>query len=311
VLRAASSAGGQRMMARGHKLQAGATPVGIVGEVAARGGAHIALDVGADASFFDNPDLPETRSEIALPLQARGERIGVLDVQSTKPDAFSQEDAAVLQTLADQVAVAISNAQLYRQAQLSLEAERRAYGELSARAWREMAQRGSGLRRRYDPQGILPAENGEWPEAMRRAMVEAKPVVAGVERAVAIPVKVRGQIIGVLDARKPAAAGEWTEEERVLLETLTDQLAAALDSARLYQETERRAARERLVGEVTTRMRQTLDVDLVLRTAAQEMRQALGLSEMTIRLTPAVKPSATDVELSKVANDRQHKEEAK
>ena len=326
VLRAASSAGGQRMMARGHKLQAGANPVGIVGEVAARGGAHIALDVGADAVYFDNPDLADTRSEIALPLQARGERIGVLDVQSTEPDAFSQQDAAVLQTLADQVAVAISNAELYRQAQASLEAERRAYGEMSARAWRELARLGPGLRRRYDPQGILPAEDGEWPETMRRAAVEAKPVMAAVEGALAIPVMVRGQVIGVLDARKPTAGGPaspekdqretpgtgaWTEEERALLEMLTDQLAVALDSARLYQETERRGAQERLVGEVTARMRQTLDVDATLRTAAQEMRQALGLSEMTIRLTPAAKPGATDVELPSTANGMRDKEEAK
>ena len=314
VLRAASSAGGQRMLARGHKLQAGDRPVGIFGEVAARGGAHIALDTGADAVFFDNPDLPQTRSEIALPLQARGERIGVLDVQSTEPDAFSQEDVAVLQTLADQVAVAISNAQLVQQAQASVEAERRAYGELSARAWREMARLGPGLRRRYDPQGILPATpprlagqsaggtgGGEWSEAMRRAVVEAKPVLAAAEGSamppsVAIPVKVRGQVIGVLDAHRPAAGGEWTEEETALLETLTDQLGVALDSARLYQETERRAAQERLVGEVTARMRQTMDVDSVLQTAAQEMRQALGLSAMTIRLTPGARPGAKDAE---------------
>jgi GAF domain-containing protein len=306
VLRAASSTGGKRMMIRGHRLQAGNTPVGIVGDVAARGGAHIALDVGTDAVFFDNPDLPDTRSEMALPLQARGERIGVLDVQSTQPDAFSQEDVAVLQTLADQVAVAINNAQLYQQAQASLEAERRAYGELGARAWREMARLRPGLARRYDPGDILPADDEEWPEAMQRAMVEARPVAAAIGGAVAIPLKVRGQVIGVLDAHKPAEARGWTEEETTLLEMLTEQLGVALDSARLYQDTERRAAQERLVGDVTARMRQTLDVDAVLRTAAQEMRQALGLSTIAIRLghqTAGAEPGARDAEL--------HREEAK
>jgi len=296
VLRAASSPGGQQMMARGHKLQAGDMPVGIVGEVAARGGAHIALDVGADAVFFDNPDLPETRSEIALPLQARGERIGVLDVQSTEPDAFSQEDVAVLQTLADQVAVAISNAQLYQQAQASLEAERRAYGELSAKAWREMASLRPGLRRRYDPHGVL-TDGGQWREEMKRAVAEARPVTAAagggaVSPGMAVPVKVRGQVIGVLDAVKPAGTGEWTDEERALLETLTDQLGVALDSARLYQETERRAAQERLVGEVTARMRQTLDVDAVLQTAVREIGESLGLYDLAIRLEAAPVPTA-------------------
>lgn len=293
VLRAASSSGGQRMMARGHKLQAGAFPVGIVGQVATGGGAHIALDVGTDAVFFDNPDLPETRSEIALPLQARGERIGVLDVQSTEPDAFSQEDVEVLQTLADLVAVAISNAQLYQRTQASLEAERRAYGEMSAKAWREMARLGGGLQRRYDPRGILPAASGARREAMRRAIIEAKPVLAAGEEdvtspTVAIPIKVRGQVIGVIDAHKPATGGEWTEEEQALLETLTDQLGVALDSARLYQETERRAAQERLVGEVTARMRQTLDVDAVLDTAVDEIAKVMGVAALDLRLGLAI-----------------------
>jgi len=291
VLRAASSPGGQRMIDRGHKLRAGDKPVGIVGEVATRGGAHIALDVGADAVFFDNPDLPETRSEMALPLQARGERMGVLDVQSTEPAAFSQEDVAVLQTLADQVAVAISNAQLVQQAQASAEAERRAYGELSASAWRRMARLRPGLGRRYDPQGILPAADGQRPAALGRAVAEAKPVVAAMEgsatpASVAIPVKVRDQVIGVLDAHKPAGSGEWTEEETGLLEVLADQLGLALDSARLYEEAGRRASRERLIGEVAARVRETLDVEAVVKTAADEIYKALELDEVVVRLIP-------------------------
>ncbi len=290
VLQTASSEGGKRMVARGHRLRVGQT--GIVGEAAARGRPHLAVDVGADAVFFDNPDLPGTRSEVALPLQAREETIGVLDVQSTEPAAFGQEDVAVLQTLADQVAVAISNAQLYQQAQASLDAERRAYGELSVKAWQEMVRLRPGLGRRYDPEGILPAEGapaggsgaGELPEAMRRAVAEARPVAAAGGN-LAVPVKIRGQVIGVLDAHKPADALGWTDGEQALLETLADQLGAALDSARLYQETERRAAQERLVGEVTARMRQTLDVDAVLQTAVRDIGESLGLHDLAIRLT--------------------------
>jgi putative methionine-R-sulfoxide reductase with GAF domain len=133
ILHSASSEGGQRMLDRGHRLRVG--EAGIVGYVTKWGEPRIALDVGQDAHFFDNPDLPATRSEIALPLRVRDDIIGALDVQSTKPGAFGAEDTAVLQTLADQIAMAINNAQLFRQAQESLEAERRAYGELSQRAW--------------------------------------------------------------------------------------------------------------------------------------------------------------------------------
>ncbi|NIV28909.1 MAG: response regulator [Anaerolineae bacterium] len=111
VLRAASSGGGQRMLKRGHKLAVG--EVGIVGHVAARGEPRVALDVGEDAFHFANPELPRTRSEMALPLTSRGRVIGVLDVQSTEATAFTQEDVTTLQTMADQLATAIENARLF------------------------------------------------------------------------------------------------------------------------------------------------------------------------------------------------------
>ncbi|HEC34018.1 MAG TPA: GAF domain-containing protein, partial [Chloroflexi bacterium] len=118
VLRATSSEGGRRMLERGHKLKVG--EVGIVGYVAGAGESRIALDVGEDAVHFVNPDLPETRSEMALPLTSRGRVIGVLDVQSAEPAAFSEEDVAVLQTMADQLATAIENARLFAETEQAL-----------------------------------------------------------------------------------------------------------------------------------------------------------------------------------------------
>lgn len=315
VLQAASSEGGQRMLARGHRLKVG--EVGIVGYVTGRGEPRVALDVGTDAVFFDNPDLPETRSEMALPLRVRGEVIGALDVQSTQPAAFSEDSIAVLQILADQLALAISNARLFQQAQDSLQAERRAYGELSRQAWSELLRAGPALRERYDPQGILPTDD-QWRQEMQLAARKGETVVAGeytrsqngATVALATPIKVRDLVIGVLDAHKaahrasgdPGEAGElamgdngqeageaggdagWTAEEITLLETLADQLGVALENARLYQDTQRRAIRERLTGQVTARMRETLDVDTVLQTAVREIGEALGLHDVTVRL---------------------------
>jgi GAF domain-containing protein len=284
MLQAASSEGGQRMLAQGCKLKVG--EVGIVGYVAGSGHPRIALDVGEEAVFFDNPDLPEARSEMALPLRAWGEIIGVLDVQSMEPEAFSEEDVAVLQTLADQVALAVSNARLLQQAQESLEAERRAYGELSREAWAQMVRTRPELGERYDPQGILPTD-GRWRGEMKRAVRRGETVLSEERPSVtlATPIKVRGQVIGVLDAHKPGDASEWTAEEIALLETLAEQLGVALESARLYQDTQRRAGRERLTSEVTARVRESLDMETVLKTAVQEVRQALGLPEVVIRLT--------------------------
>jgi GAF domain-containing protein len=100
----------------------------------------------------------------------------------------------------------------------------------------------------------------------------------------AIPLKVRERVIGVLDARKPAGGGDWTPEEAELLQTLVEQLGVALDSARLYQDMQRRAFEDHLVGEITARMRQTLDADAVLQTAIREIGQALGVASVEIRL---------------------------
>jgi GAF domain-containing protein len=281
VLHAASSTGGQQMIARGHRLKAG---VGIVGYVAERGEPRIALDVDKDAVFFDNPDLPDTRSEMALPLRARGEVIGVLDVQSTQPAAFSEEDVAVLQTLADQVAVAISNARLFQQAQESLEAERRAYGEQSREAWQALLRTRPDLGFFSDARDTAPAGD-LWRPEMKVALRTGEIAPGdGEATTLAIPIKVRGRVIGVVDGRKPDGSGGWTQEEIKLLEAMIEQLNVALESARLYQDTQRRAAREQLTGEVTARMRESLDVETVLKTAVQEMRGALNLAEAEIRI---------------------------
>jgi GAF domain-containing protein/HAMP domain-containing protein len=281
ILQAASSEGGRRMLDRGHRLRVG--EMGIVGYVTGSAEPRIALDVGEDAVFFDNPDLPETRSEMALPLRARGEILGALDVQSREPAAFSDEDVAVLQTLADQIAIAISNARLFQQAQESLEAERRAYGELSREAWRDMllAQPKLGFLR--DRRGIVPAQD-LWRPEMETAVRSGRTAVGGDDGTLAVPIRAGDRVIGVIDARKPDGSGEWSTEEVALVETLTEQLSMALEGARLYQDTQRREARERLVGQVATSMRETLDVDAVLQTAVSQMRQALGIAEVEVRI---------------------------
>jgi len=286
-MQAASSEGGKRMLARGHRLQVKGP--GIVPYSVSHGESHIALDVGVDAIHFDNPDLPNTRSEIALPLRARGQILGALDVQSDQPQAFKQEDIVALQTLADQVALAINNAQLFQQAQDSLEAEQRAYAQQAGAAWKEMLQSNPNLGYLY-MQGVLarlenrPAApqsaegqgktgDGNTPPSEPEALPELK-----------LPIKARGSVIGRINAHKPDKAGDWTQEEIALVETLTEQLGVALESARLYQDTRRRAAREQLIGEVTSRIRESLDIETVLKTTASEMRQALDLDNLVIRL---------------------------
>ncbi len=124
VLRAGYGSAGAAMIAEGHKLKVGGTSM--IGSAVAQYKAQIALDVGEEAAHFQNPHLPQTRSEMALPLLAGDEAIGALSVQSEEEGAFTQEDIATLQSMADQLAVAIKNSRLHRQNQeLLRQAERR------------------------------------------------------------------------------------------------------------------------------------------------------------------------------------------
>ncbi|MBA3531714.1 MAG: GAF domain-containing protein [Ardenticatenales bacterium] len=125
VLRAGRGMAGASMIAQGHKLAVGGNSM--IGAATGRGEARIALDVGEEAVFFRNPYLPQTRSEMALPLMVGNEIIGALTVQSTEEAAFTQEDIETLQSMADQLAIAIKNSRLYRENQMLLrQAERRA-----------------------------------------------------------------------------------------------------------------------------------------------------------------------------------------
>ena len=135
ILRAANTEGGLKMLARGHKLLVGQQ--GIVGYVARSGRPRIALDVGADAVFFDNPDLPATHSELALPLKIREVIIGVLDLQSSEAKAFNEEDISVLSILADQIALAIQNVRAVEQAQTALHEIQISSQAATTEAWKE------------------------------------------------------------------------------------------------------------------------------------------------------------------------------
>jgi len=280
VLQAASSEGGQRMLARQHRLEVGSQS--IVGYVAARGERRIALDVGQDAVFFNNPDLPDTRSEMAVPLRVGGEILGVLDVQSIVRQAFTDEDVTILQALADQVAMAVSNAQLLQQVEASAEAERRAMGELSREAWLNLLQTRQDLGFYDDGAAVGPASE-VWRPEMDVALNAGQQALNEDGSTLALPLRVREQVIGVIDGRK-ADGTAWSAEEIGLLQTLTEQLSTALEGAQLYEDSQRRAAREQILAQVTARMRESLDMETVLRTAVAEMRQALELEGVVVQL---------------------------
>jgi GAF domain-containing protein len=282
VLRAANSEGGQRMLARNHRLKVG--EVGIVGYAVARREARIALDVAQDQVHYKNPDLPETRSELALPLMVGGQVLGALDVQSTQPLAFSTDVIATLQILADQVAIAIENARLFTENQAALEAARRAYGQISREAWDRLLRARTEFGYMANRQDALFPSTQSWTPEMEEANRTGE-VVQGGDGSVAIPIKDRDVVLGVIRLRKPEEL-PWSPEEVELADTLSRQLFLALEAARLYQETQARAERERLAGEITTRMRSSNDPQTILQTAVRELRSALKVQRAQILVQP-------------------------
>jgi len=295
VLRAGTGEFGRTMLEREHRLAVGGDSM--IGQCVARSEARIALDVGEEAVRFDNPLLPDTRSELALPLRSRGRIVGAMSVQSVEEAAFDEAIIAVLQTMADHVAVALDNARLFAEAQAALEATRSAYGEMSREAWRDLLRTQPDVAYRSDERGVTRAGD-VWRPEMERALREGEVVRGdglgtGEKRPLAVPIKVRGNVIGVLNTYKPGGADDWSPEEIALLEALTDQLGVALEGARLYEDAQRRAVRERLASEITDRMRRAADVEGIVQAAVDELFSVLGTSRAFVRLkTPSLEPDA-------------------
>lgn len=287
VLHASNSTGGQIMLQRGHRLKIGES--GIVGYVANSGTPRIALDVGQDAVFFNNPDLPNTRSEMALPLTAREKIIGVLDVQSDKPGAFTQEDISILNILADQVAIAIENSKLFEQTQAALDEARIAYQQNIREGWQNFILEESAIG--YQ-QGISNSKKLAKPfnsDEINQAMHRGESLVFHADGktdkpTMVIPIKLREQIIGVIHVKAPSEERQWTSSEINLTETVSERLSLALENARLIQESQRQAIKEQTIGEITTRISSSTNLENVLLTAVEELGRNIPGSEISIKL---------------------------
>lgn len=282
VLRAASSEGGQRMLARGHKLKVGA--VGIVGHVASSGQPRIALDVGEDAVFFDNPDLPNTRSEIALPLKVRERVIGVLDVQSVEEASFSDEDVEVLETMADQVALAIENARLLEESQRTLRELQAVYGEYIRTAWEE---RKAPPAFEYNRVEVTPAPPGFQPDveqALNADQVVAVTKPEDRQSALVAPLRLRDQVIGAITLEEIDEARPWTKEEIEVVEAVSEQVALALENARLLEETRIRAEELAVLNELGQALTTRLTITEVLEEVYQGASRLLDTANFYVAL---------------------------
>ncbi len=315
VLQAGAGEAGHQMLEQGYRL--GIDGASTVGRCIAGAQARIAPNLDATRltnSAEDpgtrseqlNPLLPAVRSEIALPLCSQGQVIGALDMQSTVYGAFLDEDVPVLQEVADQIAIGLGQARLFAEMRAKLE-------EMEARQRQDVREQWDGfMSRRATPvyerarpgavplsEALLSGSSSEIGHVVEQAMERGEAVVQsgaddGAGRAtLAVPVSLRGEVLGVLGLHEAEGGRWWTEEEIALVEAVADQMALAIENARLLEETRRRGERERLVADISAKVRASTDVDTILYTAIRELGRALRASDGLIRLDVGGEPGSS------------------
>jgi GAF domain-containing protein len=254
-LKSATGEAGRVLRASRHRLAVDSKSM--VGTAVSQKQARIALDVGAEPVRFNNPLLPYTRSEIALPLMVGEHILGVLDIQSTREAAFEREDIETFQNMANQVAVALENARLFQETNQRVQELQTLQRQYLREAWTAQAT-GEKLEYAVGDKTLSPTETG-----------------------FNVPLTLRDEIIGQISL---TGEQEWSPEERAWVESVATQAAIALENARLMDESRKQAGLERTVAEVTTRVWSANTIDGILQTAAKEIGRALNLSEASIEL---------------------------
>ncbi len=258
-LKDASGSAGEILKARHHRLQVNGKS--LVGASISTREPQVALDVGASAVRFNNPLLPNTRSEIAIPLMMGDRVIGALDVQSTREADFKPENIATLQSMANQVAIAIENARVFKEMDQTLEELRLVNREYVVSAWADKLKTSS---LEYSTSAPEPGESTE----------------AGVKE-IEVGLNLRDEKIGQI---RLETFGEWDQEDQSWVESLATQVAISLENARLIEESQQSALRERLSASIIQKLWASGTIDSILQTAVGELGRALEASEATIEL---------------------------
>jgi GAF domain-containing protein len=289
---------GQKMLAKGHAIPFNA-PASLVARSARNKEIIYISDVRADPDWLYNPLLPDTRSEMAVPIVLDNQVVGVLDVQDDRIGGLDRVDTSVLRSLANQVAVAIRNARQFDAVQQALAETERLQQQYQQRAWQSAPVVPPKHVHQADnlplaPQALtqLEALTAQQSQAKLIPLTElpfkaqALPPEATeqVGQALLVPITLQGQLVGKMQFLHTNPSHHWTQQEVDLLQIVADQVAQSADNLRLFEETRQRASREQAIREITTRLRAAPNLDLLVRTAAEELGQRLGLSHAHFEL---------------------------
>lgn len=262
-LQAASSMAGKQLIGQAFRVESDRR--NIINLVVTQN-RHVITSDSDGSAFTRDVNFTLTRSRMLLPLAVRGNILGILDIHSEQPQAFSSQDAEILQTLADLVAISFDNARLINETKSLVSQLEMNTNIQTERTWRKLTSRQKPAYQ-YTPAGVRPVFSTNKNDN---------------DDGLHIPLVLHGQKIGMIKLKRKGEASHWSERERVLVEKIADQVALALENSRLVDEAQKSALRDQVIANVSTRVRETLDIESVVRTAATELRRAFDLKEAEI-----------------------------
>ncbi len=274
-LQSASSAAGRELIGQGFRIEP--DRLNLFYQVIEHNRPYITSDVD-NINFSREASFPLTRSRMVLPLTVRNNVIGILDMHSDQPQAFTMQDAEILQTLADLVAISIDNVRLIGETRNLVRQLESNTSEQTHETWTKFTSRRKPAYQ-YTPAGVRPL------------FVNNKQNAAD---GLLVPLVLHGQTIGKIVLKRKGAVASWSERERSLVEKVADQVALALENTRLVDETRKSALRDQVIANVSARVRETLDVEAVLRTATTELRRVFDLKEAEISIGSLQMEKAAD-----------------
>ena len=253
----------------------------------------------SQTTYYHPPLLSTTRSEVALPLTVGGQAIGVLDIHSTRPNAFSQDDFETLRILANQLGQLIHNARMFDAQQENLLQNRRLFLEsetnlreierlnrqLTSDSWRDyITERDPRLFNVQITGHDMQPGGAEWTPAMRQAAERRRVIsqTSGDEQILAVPINIRGEAIGAIEVR---LSGQHNQSEvRNVVQAVAERMAVNLENIRLFEQARITVEREQQINQITARLQGLTSIEDVLATALDALGQALDADQGTIRL---------------------------
>ena len=290
-LKAATGEGSQSLLDRNFRIRI--RDVGIISSVISRGEPYFANDLAEETVQFKSSTMPNSQSELTVPLRVGQKVVGALDVQSEQKNTFGDEDIEMLQSVADQLAAVIDKTKQIQQLKNSVASLEESYRSYTQGAWRSHLK-GTKEQLNYAYiQNTLETEF-EQPKISEEAAISGEAIIAPAdsehnpqkdEAIMAVPIILRDQVLGVLNIKYQGA--DIPADLASLVSNAADRLALALENARLLEEIQERADREHLIGDISSKLRSATDIDSILRTTVAELGKSLGIDEVRIQLKSA------------------------